>query len=499
MEGYREAPDASSLRHRRWHVVETLAEPWRGVDEGWGRRAADFAALAEPGNCREYVALHQHLGVGPGVRLLDVACGSGLAVELALARGATCAGIDASHRLVAVAQDRSPEADIRVGDMHAMPWEDDSFDVVTSFRGIWGTTPDAVTEVRRVLRPGGQVGLTVWGHIKASAGAWALKPFTLAKEEKVAHQAAMVSLGRPGAGEELLTRCGFLDIRRVDIPFAWEFPDPESYARALAATGPAYEAIQFVGEETFEQYAVKLAREQVRSGLPLRAEIKVVGFLARKPVAVTAPGASFLPDPEPDPAVEEFYADDLQELGYVLNASRLWGRHPESWESLFKVVGVATELGGLSFRQRGILVTAAASTMGDSYCSMAWGGKLAAKAGPEIAAGVLRGDDAGLDEAERALAAWARKVAGDPNGTTAADVHALRDAGFEDTQIFAITVYVAARIAFSTVNDALGATPDMELAASLPAAVRAAVTFGRPTARADHGTPSGIASPGATP
>ena len=462
-------------------MAETHEEQWRGVDEGWGRRAAEFAALAEPGNCREYVALHQHLGVGPGVRLLDVACGSGLAVELALARGATCAGIDASHRLVAVAQDRSPEADLRVGDMHALPWEDDSFDVVTSFRGIWGTTPDAVAEDRRVLRPGGRMGLTVWGHIKASTGAWALKPFTLATDEKVANQAAMVSLGRPGVGEELLARWGFDDVQRVEIPFAWEFADPETYARALAASGPAYEAIQSVGEEAFEQYAVELAREQVRNGLPLRAEIKVVGYLARKPVSsATPPGASFLPDPEPDPAVDEFYAEDLDELGYVMNGSRLWGRHPESWEALFGLVGIATELGRLSFRQRGILVTATAATMGDSYCSMAWGNKLAAKAGPEIAAGVLRGDDSGLDPVERVLAVWARQVARDPNGTTAADVQALRDAGFDDMQIFAITVYVAARLAFSTVNDALGSTPDVELAASLPQAVRDAVTFGRP-------------------
>src|SRR5881628_131025 len=91
-------------------TTQPEVEQWRGVDEGWGRAAAEFASLAEPANCREYVALHQHLGVGPGVRLLDVACGSGLAVELAAARGATCAGLDASHLLVAVARDRTPDA-----------------------------------------------------------------------------------------------------------------------------------------------------------------------------------------------------------------------------------------------------------------------------------------------------------------------------------------------------------------------------------------------------
>ena len=256
---------------------------WTVVDEGWGRKAVDFATLSEPGNCREYVAVHHRLGVDAGDRLLDVACGSGLAIELARLRGASCAGIDASARLVAVARDRNPDCDIRAGDMHALPWDRGSFDVVTSFRGIWGTTPGAVAEIYRVLRPGGRAGITVWGHLRISPGAWALAPYRLAAAEKVGNQAVMVSLGRPGAGEQLLASQGFLDVERLDVPFAWEFADPELYARALASTGPAYEAIQNVGEAEFYRAAVEQARGRLRDGLPLRADINVVGYLARKP------------------------------------------------------------------------------------------------------------------------------------------------------------------------------------------------------------------------
>ena len=268
---------------------DTDSPQWTLVDEGWGRKAADFAALSEPGNCREYVAMHHRLGVDAGDRLLDVACGSGLAIELARLRGATGSGLDASPRLVAVARDRNPGCDIRVGDMHALPWDPGSFDVVTSFRGIWGTTPDAVAEIRRVLRPGGRLGITVWGHIKVSPGAWALAPFRLAATPKVDNQAAMVSLGRPGAGEQLLAAHGFADIERVDVPFAWEFADPQIYARALAATGPAYEAIQQVGEAEFHRAAVEQAEGRQRDGLPLRAEINLVGYLARKPEGAQHP------------------------------------------------------------------------------------------------------------------------------------------------------------------------------------------------------------------
>ena len=46
-----------------------------------------------------------------------------------------------------------------------------------------------------------------------------------------------------------------------------------------------------------------------------------------------------------------------------------------------------------------------------------------------------------------------------PHGTRAKDVQELRDAGFSDADIFAMTVYVTLRVALSTVNDALGARP----------------------------------------
>jgi len=93
----------------------------------------------------------------------------------------------------------------------------------------------------------------------------------------------MVSLGRPGACELLLQSYGFLDVERLDVPFAWEFADPEVFARAQAATGPGYEAIQNVGEAEFHRAAVEQAQAQLRDGLPLRADINVVGYLARTP------------------------------------------------------------------------------------------------------------------------------------------------------------------------------------------------------------------------
>jgi uncharacterized peroxidase-related enzyme len=191
---------------------------------------------------------------------------------------------------------------------------------------------------------------------------------------------------------------------------------------------------------------------------------------------------SFLDEPPVTGPVKALYDQDLADDGYVWNGSRLWAQQPDTMTGLFDLMSQAFKPSRLSFRQRAILVSAAASALGDSYCSLAWGGKLSKASDSALAAGVLTGTDAGLTDQERAMASWTRKVARDPNATTPADIKELRETGLDDEQIFAITAFVALRLAFAIINDALGAQPDRELPGTLPAEVREAVTFGRPVA-----------------
>jgi uncharacterized peroxidase-related enzyme len=193
---------------------------------------------------------------------------------------------------------------------------------------------------------------------------------------------------------------------------------------------------------------------------------------------MTASG--FLAAPEASREAQRLFDDDVADAGYVMNLSRMWAYQPATVTHLFELMAETHAVEKLTIRERAVLVAACASTLGDAYCSLAWGSRLARTSDAETAAGVLRGDDSRLASDEQAIARWARKVASDPNHTTAADIQELRDAGLSDARIFAITAYVALRIAFSTVNDALGARPDAAYRSSAPEAVRDAVTFGRP-------------------
>lgn len=188
----------------------------------------------------------------------------------------------------------------------------------------------------------------------------------------------------------------------------------------------------------------------------------------------------FLQVPPDDPATAALYRCDLESDGYVMNLTRLWAWRPDVCDAF---VGARQKLlasSSLSVRERAVIVCASVATLGDSYCSLAWGKRLADAADAETAAAVLRaGGDGRLDAREKALAEWSRKVVRSPNATTAADVQGLRAAGLSEREIFEATALVAFRVAFSTVNDALGARPDRQLAEAAPPAVRAAVSYGR--------------------
>lgn len=190
----------------------------------------------------------------------------------------------------------------------------------------------------------------------------------------------------------------------------------------------------------------------------------------------------FIEEPSPSPERQAFYEGDIKGLGYVMNVTRAWAWVPAISAGLFALLDQAAEAGGLTFRDKGILITAMASTMEDSNCSLAWGTRLAEASDPETAAAVIAGHaSSSMTVRDRALASWARRLADAPNATNQADVDDLREAGLSDQQIVAASSYIALRIAFSTVNNAIGAAPDKERAEVAPPQVVGAISFGRPT------------------
>jgi SAM-dependent methyltransferase len=259
---------------------------WIESGRAWGERATDWAYLIEPYARRANDALFDRAGIGPGTRLLDIACGSGYAASVAAERGAVVAGLDASEALIAIARARTPVADFRVGDMFALPFRDAEFDVATSFNGIWKGCEDALREARRVVRPGGRVGFSFWGSPKRLG----LLPYfaTLLELSPPDHVEATVNegeTGRPGVAEQMLAAVGLEFVDRGTAQVLNEWPDLDLAVRALAAAGPSLPALEQAGYDRFAEALREAIRPLWTEGLGVRIVSEFGWIMGRVPDA----------------------------------------------------------------------------------------------------------------------------------------------------------------------------------------------------------------------
>lgn len=137
----------SDFEHHAWETVS------RGYEE-------HFARLTT----QSVIAILDAAKVSSGEQVLDVCCGPGMITAMASDRGAKAVGIDFSATAVQIAASKVPGAEFCEGDAQSLPFNDDTFDaVICGFGIIHVPNPHkALTEMRRVLKPGGRVALSTW-------------------------------------------------------------------------------------------------------------------------------------------------------------------------------------------------------------------------------------------------------------------------------------------------------------------------------------------------
>ena len=217
----------------------------------WDARADDWVRIQEPLMRRAFEAGLDALAVTPSMRLLDVGCGSGLALRLAADRGAAVSGLDASSALLEHARRRVPGAPLVQGELEELPFADGSFDAVTGFNSFqYAARPAAaLAEAARVLAPAGRVLYLNWAPPEQC--------------EAAAYLAAIGGLlpppkpGAPGpfalSDSEAIIRvfgeAGLEIGSTADVTVVWSYPDEPTAIAGLMAAGPIVLAIDHAGLE----------------------------------------------------------------------------------------------------------------------------------------------------------------------------------------------------------------------------------------------------------
>jgi SAM-dependent methyltransferase len=234
------------------------AERWGPL---WGARPLDWAATEEQ-QAPTYEEVIRRVGISPGQRVLEVGCGSGVFLRLAAERGASVSGLDTSRELIELARARVPEAELRVGDLQFLPYEDDRFDLVAGFNSFFFAADliEALREARRVAKPGAPVVIQVWGPPERNdleAAKVVIRPYWPAPPPGTP---APPPLWEPGVLEGIAAEAGLAPEEAFDVRWAYEYADDDALARAMLSVGgiavlAGPERLDAVGEQFVEALA----------------------------------------------------------------------------------------------------------------------------------------------------------------------------------------------------------------------------------------------------
>jgi ubiquinone/menaquinone biosynthesis C-methylase UbiE len=194
--------------------------------------------------------LIERVGVSPGDRLLDLACGTGIVARLARERlGETgrVVGVDLSPLMLAVARTAGPGIEWREGNAGSLPFAESEFDVVLCQQGLQ-FFPDkaaALAEMRRVLAPGGRLGVATWRPLDEVPGFLTLHRVAERHLGPVTDQRH--SFGESAALQGVLSAAGFKDVSLETRSLPVHFEDPPAFVRlnsmALVGMSPGSKAM----------------------------------------------------------------------------------------------------------------------------------------------------------------------------------------------------------------------------------------------------------------
>ena len=189
----------------------------------WSVAPAYWSQHFEPWFLPMYQDVLEQLQLNDQHFLLDAGCGSGLFSFMAIKAGAEVMGVDAAPGLLEVARKRNPNNNFLEEDLEALPFANDSFDVVAGFNSFQyaGSFEKALAEATRVLKPGGRLVLGIWDKPEMSDGTEILKAISTLLPPPPPGTPGPFALSEDGKVETVLGGLGFNNISKTKVPCAF--------------------------------------------------------------------------------------------------------------------------------------------------------------------------------------------------------------------------------------------------------------------------------------
>jgi SAM-dependent methyltransferase len=217
--------------------------------ELWGTAPEDWALYLETTFIPVYKKILNKSRLAGGASILDIGCGSGLFLKMAEAKGACITGIDLSDALLKIARERNPSAKLLNQDMADLPFEDQSFDLVTGFNSFQYAEDftRVLKEIMRVLKDDGKLVIGVWGTATECESLKVLNSIASLLPEPTPGTPGPLALSNNGQVEYLLATGGFNITDNSTIECPWNFSSLQDAFRGILSAGPSVEAINFAG------------------------------------------------------------------------------------------------------------------------------------------------------------------------------------------------------------------------------------------------------------
>lgn len=221
----------------------------------WSVAPHYWSTYFEPFFAPLYKATLRQIALTEDSLVLDAGCGAGMFTHMAVATGAQVIGVDAAPGLLEMARERNPQTNFLEEDLESLPFASESFHVVAGFNSFQyaGNFTAALSEAKRVLKPGGRLVVGIWDKPGMSEATEVLKAISTLLPPPPPGTPGPFALSEDGRIEQVFQSLGLKLVSGEQVACPILYYTLSDGIKSFLGTGPAAAAMHHASEKMVQQ------------------------------------------------------------------------------------------------------------------------------------------------------------------------------------------------------------------------------------------------------